>query len=330
MTQDPLALAAQYLAMPLVRGVVGATILIASISLALLFLIWLERKLIARLQQRYGPNRAGKFGILQIIADGIKLLTKEDIVPAAADRWVFNAAPVLGFGIAFLAFVAIPFGEGLIVSDLNIGILYIMAVSSLAVVPVIMAGWAPNNKYNLLGGMRSAAQMISYEVPLTLSIVGVVMMAGSLSTVAIVEAQKRLWFIVPQILGFIVFLVAAFAESARLPFDLPEAESELVQGWTTEYSGMKFAMLLFAEYIHSILAALLVTVLFLGGWNGPILPPTVWFLLKAFVVLLFFMWMRASVPRVRIDQLLNIGWKVLIPLALLNIVITGAAGVLLG
>ncbi|MFH1773950.1 MAG: NADH-quinone oxidoreductase subunit NuoH [Methanobacteriota archaeon] len=314
---------------PFIRGIVGAAVLAASISIALLFLIWLERKLIGRLQNRYGPNRVGKFGILQIVVDGIKLLTKEDIIPKKANRAVFTAAPILGFAIAFLPFAAIPFSESLVVSNINIGILYILAVSSLAVVPTVMAGWSANNKYSLLGGMRAAAMMISYEVPAALAVVGVVMLAGSLNMVEIVKAQEKIWFVIPQILGFSVFITAAFVEAARLPFDLSEAESELVQGWTTEYSGMKFAMLLFAEYIHSILASLLIVILFLGGWHGPILPPAAWLLLKTFAVMLLLMWMRATVPRVRIDQLLNIGWKVLIPIALLNIALTGYGRLLL-
>lgn len=315
---------------PLIRGIVGAIALASLISLALLFLIWLERKFIGRLQNRYGPNRVGKFGILQMVVDGIKLFVKEDVIPEKADRPVFTAAPILGFAIAFLPFVAIPFSKSLIVSNINIGILYILAVSSLAVVPTIMAGWAPNNKYNLLGGMRAAAMMISYEIPAALAVIGVVMLSGSLNMIEIVNAQEKVWFILPQILGFSVFIVAAFVEAARLPFDLSEAESELVQGWTTEYSGMKFAMLLFAEYIHAVLVSLLMVILFLGGWHGPVLPPVAWLLLKTFLVMLFLMWMRATVPRVRIDQLLNIGWKVLIPIALLNIGITGCGRLLLG
>jgi NADH-quinone oxidoreductase subunit H len=282
------------------------------------------------MQHRYGPNRVGKYGILQLVVDGIKLLTKEDIIPSAADRLVFTLAPIIGFAVALLPFLAIPFSENIIVSDLNIGILYILAVSSLAVVPTIMAGWSPNNKYNLLGGMRAAATMISYEVPMGLAIIGVVMLTGSLSMIEIVKAQDRIWFVFPQIIGFTVFLVAAFMEAARLPFDLPEAESEIVQGWTTEYSGIKFAMLLFAEYIHSILASLLVVVLFLGGWHGPILPAPIWLLIKTLLVMLVLMWMRATVPRVRIDQLLNVGWKVLIPLALFNIGFTGFLRVIMG
>ncbi|MFQ6105621.1 MAG: NADH-quinone oxidoreductase subunit H, partial [Candidatus Hydrothermarchaeaceae archaeon] len=247
---------------PLIRGIVGAIVLASLISLALLFLIWLERKFIGRLQNRYGPNRVGKFGILQMVVDGIKLLVKEDVIPEKADRPVFTAAPILGFAIAFLPFVAIPFSKSLIVSNINIGILYILAVSSLAVVPTIMAGWGPNNKYNLLGGMRAAAMMISYEIPAALAVIGVVMLSGSLNMIEIVNAQEKVWFILPQILGFSVFIVAAFVEASRLPFDLSEAESELVQGWTTEYSGMKFAMLLFAEYIHAVLVSLLMVILF--------------------------------------------------------------------
>lgn len=314
---------ASLLANPWIRGAAGAVGYASVISGALLLLIWLERKFIARLQHRYGPNRVGKYGILQLVVDGIKLFTKEDIVPMNADKLIFTLAPIVGFTVALLPFLAVPIGEKVIVSDLNIGILYILAVSSLAVVPTLMAGWSPNNKYNLLGGMRAAAMMISYEVPMGLAIIGVVMLTGSLSMTDIVRAQADMWFIIPQFIGFIVFVVAAFVEAARLPFDLPEAESELVQGWTTEYSGMKFAMLLFAEYIHSIMASLLIAILFLGGWHGPVLPGPVWLLLKTFLVLLVLMWMRATVPRVRIDQLLNIGWKILIPLALLNIAVTG-------
>ena len=319
-----------YLSNPWIRGIVGALGLASIIAGSIILLLWLERKFIGRMQHRYGPNRVGKYGILQLVVDGIKLLTKEDIIPSAADRLVFTLAPIIGFAVALLPFLAIPFSENIIVSDLNIGILYILAVSSLAVVPTIMAGWSPNNKYNLLGGMRAAATMISYEVPMGLAIIGVVMLTGSLSMIEIVKAQDRIWFVFPQIIGFTVFLVAAFMEAARLPFDLPEAESEIVQGWTTEYSGIKFAMLLFAEYIHSILASLLVVVLFLGGWHGPILPAPIWLLIKTLLVMLVLMWMRATVPRVRIDQLLNVGWKVLIPLALFNIGFTGFLRVIMG
>jgi|TARA_B100000315_G_scaffold179863_1_gene168695 NADH-quinone oxidoreductase subunit H len=319
-----------YLSNPWIKGLVGGIGLALAIAGSIVLLLWVERKFIGRLQHRYGPNRVGKFGILQLVVDGIKLLTKEDIIPDAADKTVFKLAPIIAFAIAFLPFLAIPFSETMIVSDLNVGILFILAVSSMAVVPTIMAGWSPNNKYNLLGGMRAAALMISYEVPMGLAIIGVVMLTDSMSMVEIVKAQEKIWFIFPQALGFVVFVVAAFMEAARLPFDLPEAESEIVQGWTTEFSGMKFAMLLFAEYIHSILASLLIVILFLGGWHGPILPAPIWVLIKTFIVMLILMWMRATVPRVRIDQLLNVGWKVLIPLAMINIAFTGTARVILG
>jgi len=218
-----------YLSNPWIRGTVGALGLASIIAGSIILLLWVERKFIGRLQHRYGPNRVGKYGILQLVVDGIKLLLKEDIVPSAADKLVFTLAPIIGFAVALLPFAAIPFSGSIIVSDMNIGILYILAVSSLAVVPTIMAGWSPNNKYNLLGGMRAAATMISYEVPMGMAIIGVVMLTGSLSMVDIVKAQEKMWFIFPQIIGFSVFLVAAFMESARLPFDLPEAESELVR-----------------------------------------------------------------------------------------------------
>jgi NADH-quinone oxidoreductase subunit H len=342
----------------LIKGLVGVVILLAVISLNVLFLTWMERKVIARIQVRYGPNRAGPFGLLQPLADVIKLLFKEDIIPQKADRAVFTLAPAIAFTVAFLPALAIPFGEGLIVSDLNIGILYIVAVSALATIPVIMAGWSSNNKYSLLGGMRSAAQSISYEIPLGLSIIGVVALAGSLSMVTIVERQATTWlyviptwFIFLQPIGFAVFFLAALAEMARIPFDLPEAESCLVAGFHTEYGAMKFAMLLFAEYIHMVIASALMVILFLGGWHGPglsllpiallkVAPASIagalspilvtllslfYFFAKLYAVIFVLMWIRATLPRVRIDQLLDIGWKVLLPLALLNIAITGIA-----
>ncbi|MFQ6136972.1 MAG: NADH-quinone oxidoreductase subunit NuoH [Candidatus Hydrothermarchaeales archaeon] len=308
---------------PLVRGIVGGVILSALISLLVLFLTWVERKVVARFQVRYGPNRAGKFGLLQPLADAVKLLTKEDIIAEAADKPVFWAAPVIAFGVGFLAWATIPFTDRLVVSNLDIGVLYVIAVSSLAPIAVIMAGWSPNNKYNLLGGMRYTAQMISYEVPLVLSMMGVVALAGSLNLIEIVQAQSKIWFIFLQPLGFLVFFAAAVAEMGRIPFDLLEAEGELVAGWHTEYAGIKFALLLFAEYIHMLIEAALIVILFLGGWYGPILPPLVWFLIKMSLIILFLMWVRGTLPRVRIDQLLNVGWKILLPIALFNIGVTG-------
>jgi NADH-quinone oxidoreductase subunit H len=316
------------LVLALVKGVAGVAILISFISLNVLFLVWMERKVIARLQVRYGPNRAGKFGLLQPIADTAKLFAKEDIVPDAADRTVFTLAPATAFAAALLPTVALPFASGLIVSDLNIGILYIIAISSLATIPVIMAGWGSNNKYTLLGGMRAVAQSISYEIPLVLSIIGVVALAGSLSMVQIANAQANIWYVFLQPLGFIVFFIAAIAEMARIPFDMPESESELVAGFHTEYSGMKFALLLFAEYIHMVVVSAIMVILFFGGWNIPFitLPLIVQvavFIGKIYVVIFILMWIRGTLPRVTIVQMTGIGWKVLIPLALLNIMITG-------
>lgn len=322
---------------PIIRGLVGAVIFGVINTLILLGMTWVERKLMARLQVRYGPNQAGKFGMLQPVADSIKMLLKEDIINTKADRALFTAAPIIALAISFLPFAAIPFTEKLVVSNLSIGILYIVAVASMATIAVIMAGWAPNNKYNLLGGMRSAAQMISYEIPLGLAIIGVVAVVGSLNMVTIVKAQSGLlfgflpsWFIFLQPIGFVVFFTVAFASASRVPFDLAEAESELVSGYNTEFSGMKFGLLLLAEYIHMALASMLTVLLFLGGWNGPMLPfiPQViqqlfYFTAKTFALMFVFMWVRSTLPRVRIDQLLNLGWKVLIPLALFNIALTG-------
>ena len=265
----------------------------------------------------------GPGGLLQPVADILKLTVKEDILPEHADRPLFRLAPLMAFVPAFAAFVVLPFGPGLVSADLNIGLLWILAVSTVSVLALIAAGWASNSKYALLGGMRAAAQMISYEVPLVLSLIGVVLAAGSLRLGRIVAAQTHLWFAVPQVLGFIVYLIAATAESNRSPFDLPEGESELVAGFHTEYSGVHFAFFFLAEYRYVFLAAAIATLAFLGGWNGPLLPPVVWFLVKTYAVIFFIIWLRATLPRIRIDQLLSFGWKVLLPLSLVNIFLVG-------
>ncbi|MEE8168553.1 MAG: NADH-quinone oxidoreductase subunit NuoH [Candidatus Hydrothermarchaeales archaeon] len=315
---------------PWIRGIIGAILWAAIAGVGGLYLTWLERKVMARIQVRYGPNRWGKYGLLQPFADAIKLLTKEDVILDAADKAVFRAAPIVAFAPAFLAFAAVPVTAELIVSRTDIGILFIIAVSSLTPIGAIMAGWGPNNKWNLIGGMRFAAQMISYEVPMVLAIIGPIALARSLNGVTIVMAQAGYWFgFIPkwyvflQPLGFLIFLIAFMAETCRIPFDLPEAENELVGGWITEYSGMKFVMLLLVEYVHLIAGGALVVVLFLGGWQGPFLPPLAWFMIKLLAVIFFMMLVRATHFRTRIDQLLALGWKVLLPLALLNIGITG-------
>jgi NADH-quinone oxidoreductase subunit H len=302
------------------------------VLLAVAYLTWLERKLIGDIQVRYGPSRVGRFGLLQPIADGLKLMFKEDLVPANADRFIFLLAPAISIIPALIVFAVIPFGPTFVITDVNVGLLYVFAVTSLGVYGIVLAGWASNSKYALLGGLRSSAQMVSYELSLGLSVVGVVMMAGSLSLVDIVEAQKGSWYgifprwnVVPQFLGFVIFLVSSNAELNRAPFDLPEAETELVAGFHTEYSSMKFAMFFMAEYANMIAASAIATTLFLGGWQGPLLPPIIWFVLKVFCFLFLFVWLRATVPRFRYDQLMGFGWKVLLPTALVNVMLTAAA-----
>jgi len=287
-------------------------------------LIWLERRLLALWQDRYGPNRVGPFGLLQVMADMIKIFFKEDWVPPFADKAVFVLAPAVIVVTVLMSFAVLPIAPGIIVSDLNIGLLFVLAMSSLGVYSVVLAGWSSDNKYSLLGGLRAAAQMLSYEVFMGLSLMGVVLLAGSFDLSAIVEAQRYLWFVVPQFLGFVLFLIAGVAETRRLPFDLPEAESELVAGFHSEYSGMKFGMFFVGEYLGVILISSLISILFFGGWLGPALPPIVWFLLKTFFFISFFILLRASLPRPRFDQLMSWGWKVMLPLSLANLLVTGA------
>jgi NADH-quinone oxidoreductase subunit H len=324
----------------MVTWIAGFIILIAKLGVVLLvlllmaaYLVWLERKFLARLQIRYGPNRAGKFGLLQPIADTIKMLTKEDIVPAAADRFIFLLAPAVVATTALMMFAVVPFGSSLtifgkkvplVILDLNVGLLYVFALSSLGVYGVALGGWASNSKYSLLGGIRGAAQMISYELALGLSLVPIVMLADSFSIVEIVKAQEKYPFILVQPLAFVIFMISAMAESKRIPFDLPEAENELGAGYHTEYSGIRFGLFFLGEYVHLQVLGALVAVLFLGGWRGPILPPPVWLFIKIIFVALIMIWVRGTLPRLRYDQLMALGWKVLIPAALLNIMITGA------
>jgi len=288
------------------------------------FLIWLERRLLALWQDRYGPNRVGPFGLLQPLADMIKIFTKEDWIPPFADKTVFVIAPAVIMVTVLMSFAVVPFTPAIQVVNLNIGLLFFLAMSSMGVYSVVLAGWSSNNKYSLLGGLRAAAQMLSYEVFMGLSLMGVVLMAGSFDLRRIVEAQRHLWFCVPQVLGFLLFLIAGIAETRRLPFDLPEAESELVAGYHTEYSGMKFGMFFVGEYLGVTLISAMIATLFFGGWLGPGLPPIVWFLLKTFVFICFFILLRAALPRPRYDQLMAYGWKVMLPLALLNLLVTGA------
>ncbi len=287
-------------------------------------LVWVERRLLALWQDRCGPNRVGPLGLLQVAADMIKIFAKEDWIPPFADRAVFVLAPAIIMATVLLSFAIVPIAPGIGIVDLNVGLLFFLAMSSLGVYSIVLAGWASNNKYALLGGMRAAAQMLSYEVFMGLSLMGVVVLAGTFDLRDIVEAQRKTWFIVPQFLGFVVFAIAGLAETRRLPFDLPEAESELVAGFHTEYSGMKFGMFFVGEYMGITLISALIAVLFFGGWLGPGLPPVAWFSLKTAAFVALFILLRASLPRPRYDQLMAYGWKAMLPLSLVNLAVTGA------
>ncbi|QLC50546.1 NADH-quinone oxidoreductase subunit NuoH [Methanolobus zinderi] len=321
---------------PLVRGILGLC-LMGAIFLGAMAAVWFERKLSADIQQRYGPMRVGPHGVFQLVADAIKLFTKEDIIPKNADRLLFVAAPILLMGSVFLMLVAIPFGAVVINGDtypiaateMDISILYIEAMSSISIVGIFMVAYSANNKYSLLGAFRNFARMIGYEVPLGICVVSVAIMAGSLNIVQIAEAQSPLWFVVLQPLGFIVFVIALLADMGRLPFDQNESEEELIAGWITEYTGMRFGLGFFAEYIHLILGSMLIVLLFLGGWNLPefltsnlilgIILPTAFFLGKVVLVMLGIIALRWAVPRFRIDQVVDLSWKRLLPLSLLNL-----------
>lgn len=308
-----------------VMALIVITVILIFAPVTMMFLTWLERKIVGRIQNRLGPNRVGPWGLLQPIADAVKMFTKEDIIPSGADRWVHTLAPIIMVIPVVLAFAVIPFGPGMVPVDLNIGILFIVALGSLATIGIFMAGFGSNNKFALIGAMRGVAQIISYEIPQVLSIVTVLLLAGSLSLVKIVEKQSALPFIAVfpvGLIAFIIFLISAIAETNRTPFDLPEAESEIVAGHHTEYSGMKFGLFYIAEYLSLFVVCSIGSTLFLGGWQGPFLPPWIWFLAKTYLLIFVAMWIRGTLPRFRIDQLMGFAWKVLVPIALVNIVIT--------
>jgi len=313
-------------------------IVLGGLLMAAGWLVYCERRLLGWIQIRLGPNRAGPFGLLQPVADILKLLTKEDLVPAGADRIIFLYAPAIVAATALLIFAVVPFGSAwtlwgkktpLVISDINVGLLYAFAMSSLGVYGVALGGWASNSKFSLLGGLRGVAQMISYELSLGLSLVPVVMLAHSFSLVDIVNAQSKYPFILVQPHTFLIFFLSATAEIKRIPFDLPEAENELVAGYHTEYSGMRFGLYFLGEYVTMVVLGALVAVFFLAGWRGPLLPPIVWFMAKVILVVFVMIWMRATLPRLRYDQLMQLGWKLLVPAALLNIIITGGIVLLL-
>ena len=319
--------------------VLGIIVLFVKLGLVLVGLLlgagWLtfgERRLLGWIQLRLGPNRAGPWGLLQPLADIVKLLTKEDVIPEGADRFIFLYAPAVVAVTALLIFAVVPFSDTvtilgtqipMVISDLNVGLLFVFALSSLGVYGVALGGWASNSKFSLLGGIRGSAQMISYELSLGLSLVPVVMLARSFSLVEIVQAQARYPFILVQPVAFLIFFISAVAESKRIPFDLPEAENELVAGYHTEYSGMRFGLYFLGEYVTMVVLGALIAVFFLGGWRGPVLPPFLWFFGKVTALVFVLIWFRATFPRLRYDQLMHLGWKVLVPAALLNIVATG-------
>lgn len=309
-------------------------IVVGPLLIAVAYLTLAERRVIGFMQLRKGPNVVGPFGMFQPFADALKLMAKETILPAGANKVVFIIAPMLTFVLSLVAWAVIPFGDGLVIADINVGILYLFAVSSLGVYGVIMAGWASNSKYAFLGALRSAAQMVSYEVSMGLVIINVLLCAGSLNLSAIVEAQQGMWFALPLFPMFIVFFISTLAETNRAPFDLPEGESELVAGYMVEYSSMSFALFFLGEYANMILMSSMTVILFLGGWLPPfdiwplnVIPGPLWFILKIMIVLFVFLWVRATTPRYRYDQLMRLGWKIFLPFSLLYVVAT--AGFLL-
>ncbi len=316
------------------HSVIQIVIIMGATLMTVPFLTWAERKVIGHMQVRMGPMRVGFHGLLQGIADGVKLLLKENIIPAGADRPIFILAPILSLVPALIAFSVIPFDSWFYITDINVAVLYVLAIASVGTYGIILAGWSSNSNYALLGALRSAAQVISYELAIGMALVGPLMMAGTLSLVGITEAQAQGWFLPYQLVGFFVYFIAMLAETNRAPFDLPEAETELVAGFHVEYSGMRFAFFFLAEYANMMVVSAMATVMFLGGWNPPFqgfeaaqflqkIPGIFWFVGKMGVILFSFLWIRATFPRFRYDQLMKLGWKVLIPLALANIVVTG-------
>jgi len=297
-------------------------IIIVFVLLLVMGYIWIERRGMGWMQARRGPNRTGPLGLLQPVADALKVLMKEDLVPASADKIVHFLAPIIAFIPVLLVFAVVPFQNGALLADLNVGILYVVAISSVSTVGIFMAGWGSNSKYPLLGAMREVAAVVSYEIPLVLAVVSVVLLTGSLSMNDIVLAQD-IPFILLQPLGFLIFFIAGCAEINRSPFDLMEADSELTAGFHTEYSGMKFALFYLAEYGEALVMAAIISTLFLSGWRGPVLPPWLWFVIKVIIVFFVMVWTRTTFPRVRIDQLMALAWKFLLPLALINLIITG-------
>jgi NADH-quinone oxidoreductase subunit H len=315
-------LVAHFLGNELARMIVGLIGVIALVSVNALFLIWMERKVSAHMQLRPGPMEVGYHGAIQTVADALKLMGKELITPEEVDRPIYLLAPIVVFLPVLLSFLVIPFSETWIIRDMNVGIVLILGFSTLAVLAILMAGWSSNNKYAVFGAIRSVAQNVAYEIPLLITVMSIILMVGSFKLSDIVAAQGHHWFVAVQPLAFILYIICATAETNRAPFDLPEAESELVAGFHTEYSGMRFGLFFLAEYTNMFIVSAVATILFLGGWHGPFLPGVIWFLLKVYAMIFVLMWFRWTFPRVRFDQLVTFAWKILIPLAFVNLLLT--------
>ncbi len=322
-----------------IEAVIKVLIVLGFTLVAVPLIVWMERKVLGHMQDRIGPERVGPFGILQTIADGMKLFMKEDLVPAQADKAVYFLAPAISIITALVAMTVIPWGDtftlfgrtiGLHITDVNVAVLFLLGTTSMGVYGIVLGGWASNSKYPLLGGLRSSAQMISYELAQGIAIVPIIMITGSLSLAEIGRAQAKMWFVVPQFFGFLIFLICSVAETNRAPFDLAEAESELVAGFHTEFSSMKFALYFLAEYANMMVVSGVAITCFLGAWFGPVFPGPVWFLIKLTLFLFFYIWLRATFPRLRYDQLMSFGWKVLLPASLLNMAVTAVVLVLKG
>jgi NADH-quinone oxidoreductase subunit H len=323
----------------IIEATVKVLIVLAFTSVSVILIVWMERKVLGHMQDRIGPERVGPFGLLQTVADGIKLFMKEDLLPAQADRVVFFMAPGISIITALVAMAVIPWGDSVVlfgrtiplrITDVNVAVLFLLGTTSMGVYGIVLGGWSSNSKYPLLGGLRSSAQMISYELAQGIALVPIIMITGTLSLTAIAHAQEKMWFVVPQFFAFVIYIVCAVAETNRAPFDLAEAESELVAGFHTEFSSMKFALYFLSEYANMMVVSAVAITCFLGGWNGPVLPGPVWFLAKLAFFLFCYIWLRATFPRLRYDQLMSFGWKVLLPASLLNMAVTAVVLVLKG
>jgi NADH-quinone oxidoreductase subunit H len=307
----------------LIMSVVYFAAIAAVVTFNIIMILWIDRRGASFFQERLGPNRVGPFGLFQPLVDAVKLIGKESIIPKAVDNYVYKIAPIFIFTVTFMLYAVLPYGKGMSAVNLNVGILYFTAISSTSTIAILMAGWGSNNKYSLLGGMRTIAQIISYEIPLAFSMLGIVMITGTLNLNDIVAKQSGVWNIVLQPIAFVIFVIAAMAELNKSPFDMMEAEQEIVAGYHTEYTGMRFALFFMAEYANMFVMAGLGVTLFLGGWHGPFLPSWVWFMLKCYLMIFFFEWLRWTLPRAKISKMMQFNWKVLIPLSIVNILITG-------